>query len=243
MSRIPPRTLPEVDAPDRSARAILARTAAALRPAPAKPDNGAVPERDTAAPPLTRRFAAAFALAWAIHGDQFRKKTGVPYMAHVMSVSALALENGADEDVAIAALLHDTVEDSEDGAATYSVIEDQFGDRVAHIVMACSDAVAVPGQPKPEWRERKEAYLHHLDADADEDVLLVSACDKVHNSNSILTDLRIEGDVVWQRFTVKDPRQQLWYYTSVAEILQRRLPGPLTDELGRIVEAIAALVP
>ena len=201
-----------------------------------------MPERDTTAPPLTGRFAAAFALAWAVHGDQFRKKTGIPYMAHVMSVSALALEHGADEDVAIAALLHDTVEDSEDGAATYGVIMEEFGDRVARIVMACSDAVAMPGQPKPEWRDRKERYLQHLDADADEDVLLVSACDKVHNSSAILTDLRSEGEIVWQRFTVADPTQQLWYYTSVAEILQRRLPGPLTDELGRIVGAIAALV-
>ncbi len=130
---------------------------------------------------------------------------------------------------------------SNDGAATHSVIEDQFGERVARIVMACSDAIAVPGQPKPGWRERKEQYLQHLD-DADEDVLLVSACDKVHNSGAILEDLRTEGDVVWQRFTVTDPKQQLWYYTSVAEILQRRLPGPLTDALGRNVEDIAALV-
>jgi GTP pyrophosphokinase len=206
-------------------------------------DNEVVPDRDTSAPPLTRRFATAFALAWAIHGDQFRKKTGIPYMAHVMSVSALALEHGADEDVAIAALLHDSVEDSKDGAATHGVIADQFGERVARIVMACSDAVAVPGQPKPDWRERKEQYLRHLDADADEDVLLVSACDKVHNSSAILEDLRTEGDVVWQRFTVTDPRQQLWYYNSVAEILRRRFPGPLTDELGRIVGEIAALAP
>jgi GTP pyrophosphokinase len=191
---------------------------------------------------LTGRFAAAFALAWAVHGTQWRKKTGIPYMAHVMSVAALALENGADEDVAMAALLHDTVEDSEDGGATHQVIEDQFGERVARIVMACSDAVAVPGQPKPEWHERKEQYLRHLDADADADVLLVSACDKVHNARSILTDLGIEGDIVWQRFTVSDPNAQLWYYTTVTEILQRRLPGPLTDELGRIVSDIAAYV-
>jgi (p)ppGpp synthase/HD superfamily hydrolase len=201
-----------------------------------------VPERTNAAPPLTGRFAAAFALAWAVHGNQWRKKTGIPYMAHVMSVAALALENGADEDVAMAALLHDTVEDSEDGEATYSVIEEQFGDRVARIVLACSDAVAEPGKPKPDWRERKEAYIRHLDEDADADVLLVSACDKVHNARSILTDLGTDGDLVWQRFTVSDPRVQLWYYATVAEILQRRLPGPLTDELGRIVEEIAAYI-
>ncbi len=202
-----------------------------------------MPERTQIAPPLTGRFAAAFALAWAVHGTQWRKKTGIPYMAHVMSVAALALENGADEDVAIAALLHDTVEDSVDGAATHEVIEDQFGERVAGIVLACSDAVAVPGLPKPDWQERKEAYLHHLDHDADADVLLVSACDKVHNARSILSDLGTDGDAVWQRFTVSDPHAQLWYYTTVAEILQRRLPGPLTDELGRIVEDIAARVP
>lgn len=201
-----------------------------------------VPEQTTPPRPLTGRFAAAFALAWAVHGSQWRKKTGIPYMAHVMSVAALALENGADEDVAIAALLHDTVEDSEDGEATYDVIQEQFGDRVARIVLACSDAVAEPGKPKPDWRERKEAYLRHLNDDADADVLLVSACDKVHNARSILTDLGTEGDVVWQRFTVSDPRAQLWYYTTVAEILQRRLPGPLTDELGSIVEEIAAYV-
>jgi (p)ppGpp synthase/HD superfamily hydrolase len=202
-----------------------------------------VSERTQTAPALTGRFAAAFALAWAVHGTQWRKKTGIPYMAHVMSVAALALEHGADEDVAMAALLHDTVEDSEDGEATREVIEDQFGERVAGIVMACSDAVAVPGKPKPDWRERKETYLHHLEAEADADALLVSACDKVHNARSILADLRSDGDAVWQRFTVSDPKAQLWYYTSVLEVLRRRLPGRLTDELGNIVLSIAERIP
>jgi (p)ppGpp synthase/HD superfamily hydrolase len=171
-----------------------------------------------------------------------RKKTGVPYMAHVMSVCALALEHGAAEDVAIAALLHDSVEDSVDGADTLQHIATEFDDRVASIVSACSDAVAVPGEPKPPWRERKERYLRHLDTDADADVLLISACDKLHNASSMLADLRAEGDSVWQRFTVTDPRTQLWYYTTVSEILHRRLPGPLTNELGRVVKEIATLV-
>jgi (p)ppGpp synthase/HD superfamily hydrolase len=195
----------------------------------------------TTAPPLTSRFAAALMLAWLVHGTQLRKKTGIPYMAHVMSVCALALEHGADEDVAIAALLHDSVEDSDDGESTHHLIEEQFGDRVARIVMACSDAVAVPGQPKPPWRERKEGYLRHLEGEADEDVLLVSACDKIHNAGAILADLRIEGDVVWRRFTVADPAQQLWYYTTVAEILRRRLPGPLTEQLTTVVGEISTL--
>ena len=176
-----PESSREVDGRDRSARAILA-PAAPRASSRGSAHNVPVPERIQTAPPLTGRFAAAFALAWAVHGTQLRKKTGIPYMAHVMSVCALALENGADEDVAIAALLHDAVEDSEDGEATHSVIEEQFGERVARIVMACSDAVAVPGKPKPDWRERKETYLRHLDDEADDDVLLVSACDKVHNA-------------------------------------------------------------
>lgn len=202
-----------------------------------------MPDRSDAPPPLTDRFARAFTLAWEVHGRQLRKRTGIPYMAHVMSVCALALEHGADEDVAIAALLHDTVEDSVDGAATHRRIDSEFGVRVARIVMACSDAVAVPGAPKPPWRERKEQYLGHLDTDADADVLLVSACDKLHNASSILADLRVDGDAVWQRFTVTDPHQQLWYYTSVVEILRRRLPGALTDELVDVVKEMEARVP
>lgn len=163
-------------------------------------------------------------------------------MAHVMAVCALALEHGADEDVAIASLLHDSVEDSTDGAAMQRTIEEDFGPRVARIVIACSDAIAVPGEPKPPWKERKERYLHHLEQEADGDALLVSACDKVHNARSILTDLRKQGNEVWQRFTVTDPHEQLWYYTSVLEILQRRLPGALIDELAGLVEAISAFV-
>jgi (p)ppGpp synthase/HD superfamily hydrolase len=208
---------------------------------PACTHNDRVPE-STAAPLLTERFAAAFTFAWEVHGRQLRKKTRVPYIAHVMAVCSLALEHGADEDVAIAALLHDTIEDSEDGAATQRRIGQDFGPRVAAIVTACSDTIAVPGEPKPPWKERKERYLHHLAEDADQDALLVSACDKVHNAGSILTDLRAEGDQVWERFTVPDPHEQLWYYSSVTSILQRRLPGPLTEELARMVQEIGAHV-
>ena len=213
---------------------------AAERPA----DNeGLMPVHNDAAPLLTDRFAAALSLAWEVHGTQLRKKTDIPYMAHVMAVCALALENGADEDAGIAALLHDSVEDSDDGAKTLARIEREFGPRVARVVLACSDTVAVPGRPKPPWRERKETYLHHLETEADRDALLVSACDKVHNASSIVADLRSTGHDVWQRFTVADPSAQLWYYRSVAGILQRRLPGPLTARLGTIVDEMSALVP
>ena len=199
--------------------------------------------RDDSTPALTDRFSAALSLAWEVHGRQRRKKTDIPYMAHVMAVCALALENGADEDVGIAALLHDAVEDSDDGTKTLGRIEREFGPRVARIVRACSDTVAVPGEPKPPWRERKEAYIHHLETAADRDALLVSACDKVHNASSIVADLHSTGDSVWERFTVADPSAQLWYYTRVAEILRRRLPSPLTARLAAIVDEMGALVP
>src|SRR4029077_635253 len=126
------RSLPRIrlgdDGRGRSARAILAPARRHPRGPAAATDNERVPE-STAAPPLTERFARAMTFAWQVHGRQVRKKTGIPYMAHVLAVCALALEHGADEDVAIAALLHDAVEDSEDGAATRDQIEEQFGPR------------------------------------------------------------------------------------------------------------------
>lgn len=202
-----------------------------------------MPARDDSTPALTDRFSAALSLAWEVHGRQRRKSTDIPYMAHVMAVCAIAFENGADEDTGIAALLHDTVEDSEDGAKTLERIEREFGPRVARTVRTCSDTVAVPGQPKPPWRERKEAYLRHLETEADRDALLVSACDKIHNGSSIVADLYSNGEDVWRRFTVSDPSAQLWYYTSVAEVLGRRLPGPLTARLAAIVDELGTLVP
>lgn len=182
----------------------------------------------------------AYEVAERHHRGQMRK-SGEEYITHPLAVAQILAELGMDTTTLVAALLHDTVEDSEDGAVMHMAIQEAFGPRVAAIVLACSDAVAVPGRPKPDWRERKDAYLQHLE-DADEDVLLVSACDKVHNAGSILADLRTDGEDLWSRFTVTDPHQQLWYYTRVTEILRRRLPGSLTDQLGELVKEISALV-
>lgn len=190
---------------------------------------------------LTERFQRAFALASEVHARQLRNGTRIPYVAHVMSVAALVLEHGGGEDAAISGLLHDAVEDSEDGAAAEARIRAEFGGHVADTVLGCSDAAGIPGQAKPPWRERKEAYLRRLAASPNRDVLLVSACDKLHNARSIVADLRATGPAMWERFTVTDPAQQLWYYQSLAACYPGRVPPALADEVTRTVNEMRAL--
>jgi (p)ppGpp synthase/HD superfamily hydrolase len=193
------------------------------------------------APMLTERFQRAFAIASEIHARQLRKGTRIPYVAHLMSVAALVLEHGGSEDAAISGLLHDAVEDSDDGTVTEGRIRTEFGDHVAETVLGCSDAVGVPGQAKPPWRERKETYLRHLAASPNTDVLLVSACDKLHNARAIVADLRAFGPGMWERFSVPDPSEQLWYYQSLADSYSGRVPAPLSDEVARVVGEMQAL--
>jgi GTP pyrophosphokinase len=180
---------------------------------------------------LTQRYTDGFAVAFKLHREQTRKGTGVPYISHLLSVSALALEYGANEDEAIAALLHDAAED-QGGAATVDMIRTRFGDRVADIVAGCSDSLT---DSKPEWRARKEAYLAHLAA-ADPSVALVSGCDKLHNARSILSDLYRVGDALWGRFT-GGRDGVLWYYTGLCDSLTRSR-SPAVGELRRVVAAI-----
>ncbi|MGD9723279.1 MAG: HD domain-containing protein [Pirellulales bacterium] len=185
---------------------------------------------------LTARFREALEYAAVLHAAQVRKGTPAPYLAHLLAVAAIALEFGADEDEAIAALLHDAVED-QGGAATRAEIERRFGSRVAGIVDGCTDADTIP---KPPWRNRKERYLAHL-ATADASVHLVSAADKLHNVRSILQDYRMFGEALWSRFT-GNRSGTLWYYRAVADELSRVRPGSLTDELRRAVDELERLV-
>jgi len=200
-----------------------------------------MPEAAASPPLLTDRFQRALAMASELHATQVRKGTSVPYLAHLMSVTALVLEHGGGEDAAIGGLLHDAVEDSNDGAATEARIRREFGDRVGDIVICCSDAVAVPGQPKPPWRERKAAYIERLARENDSDVLLVSACDKLHNARTIVADLRVIGPALWDRFNQNDPVAQLWYYQTLADCYQRRVPSALSGEVDHAVAEMRSL--
>ena len=178
---------------------------------------------------LTNRYDDAFLYASELHREQFRKGTTIPYVSHLLSVSALVLKNGGDEDQAIAGLLHDAVED-QGGQPTLDKITVRFGERVAGIVLDCTDSM---GEPKPPWKERKEAFIGSVPTKA-VDSLLVSLADKTDNARAILGGYREIGDDVWRRFTGgKDGT--LWYYRTLSELFAIHIPGPLADELVRTV--------
>ena len=183
---------------------------------------------------LSPRYRDALTFAFDLHRTQERKGSGVPYFAHLVGVSSLALECGGDEDEAIGALLHDAAED-QGGRQILSDIGARFGERVATIVEGCSDAV---DDPKPPWRQRKEAYLRHLRM-ADRSVQLVSACDKLYNARTILADYRTQAEGLWTRFS-GGRDGVLWYYEQLAQVF----PGDLAPaaELRRVVDELRRLV-
>jgi GTP pyrophosphokinase len=183
---------------------------------------------------LSERFDQALAWASALHRQQRRKGGNVPYIAHLLAVTALVLEAGGDEEEAIAALLHDAVED-QGGASVRAAIEERFGPRVAAIVEGCTDT---DQDPKPPWRERKTAFLVALEG-ADASVRLVVAADKLHNATCTLHDLRYEGPTAWDRLRGRE--KALWYYRSVLETLACSGSNPLVRRLELIVAELETL--
>jgi (p)ppGpp synthase/HD superfamily hydrolase len=185
--------------------------------------------------PLSDRFDRALAYAAVIHAGQMRKATQIPYLAHLLGVTSIALEYGADEPEAIAALLHDASEDA-GGIGRITDIRARFGDKVAAIVEGCTDTVTIP---KPPWRERKEQYIAHLES-ADASTILVSASDKLYNTRAILRDLRRDGDAAFDRFNGKKDGT-LWYYRSLVTAFRKHGDNELIDELDRVVSEIEAI--
>lgn len=190
---------------------------------------------------LTDRFDRALLYATHVHGGQVRKGTSVPYLAHLLAVAATVLEYGGSEEMAIAALLHDAVED-QGGAPRLGDIRNRFGGHVADIVASCTDSLpnASGGRDKGDWHQRKTRYLEHLGS-VDDQTLLVSLADKIHNARSILRDLRKPdvGQAVWSKFN-QPKKDTLWYYRELASAFGRQLPGQLASELGEIVDALEA---
>ena len=186
---------------------------------------------------LSRQFEEALVYATRAHCNQTRKKTGIPYVAHILGVTAIALEYGANETEAIGALLHDTVEDC-GGAERLRDVRKRFGDDVARIVNGCTDTDQTP---KPPWLERKKAYLAHL-KESDTSTRLVSASDKLHNTRAILAELRRSGLEVFDRFAGKKDGT-LWYYRAlVTTFRQHGDHTDLIDELDRVVSEIEKFV-
>ena len=182
---------------------------------------------------LTDRFAKAALYAIELHRTQTRKATSIPYVSHLFAVCGLVLEDGGNEDEAIAALLHDGPED-QGGSAVLEDIRARFGETVAVMVAALSDAMPAAGEEKPPWRTRKEAYLSHLES-APASVLRVSLADKLHNARSILVDMGFDGEAVWERFNA-GRAEQAWYYGRLLGIFRDRLPESRNlPELARVL--------
>lgn len=186
-------------------------------------------------PFLTDRFDDALTYASRLHRAQRRKGNDVPYISHLLAVAAIALENGADEDQAIAALLHDAVED-QGGFPRLEEIRARFGEGVAAIVADCTDAHE---DPKPAWHPRKEAYIASL-ATKPARSLAVSLADKTHNASAINADLRVHGESVWSRFT-GGKGGTLWYYRALANAFRAHAPGIAAERFAREVDEMEEL--
>ena len=197
--------------------------------------------RELGCGPLSERFDEALLYASRHHREQLRKGSEVPYMSHLMSVSALVLEHGGSEDQAIAALLHDAVEDAAPGTgrAALAEIRSRFGNVVADMVRACSDGLDADGNRSGTWAERKRPYVAGL-AHKALDALLVTAADKTHNGLCIAADVRRYGQSFWATFNASRD-ELLWYYTSVERAVVERLPGSsIADALHRAVDELLA---
>jgi GTP pyrophosphokinase len=194
---------------------------------------------------LGQRFDAALALAHRVHRQQTRKGTSIPYIAHVLGVTSLVLEYGGNEDEAVAAVLHDVLEDVAESGAGLTVdaltreIEVRFGSTVLSLVEYLTDTVS---RPKPPWSERKASHLAAL-GQAPPSALLIAAADKLHNVRALIRDYLSAGETLWERFNPEAGRDRtLGYYRAALELFKARLPGGLTDELEGEVIALEGLV-
>jgi (p)ppGpp synthase/HD superfamily hydrolase len=194
---------------------------------------------------LSARFEDAVSYAAQAHADQVRKGSGVPYVAHLLGVAALVLGDRGGEDEAIAALLHDAVED-QGGPTRLEDIRGRFGERVAQIVEGCSDSIREEGEPKADWWERKCAHLDHLahvDGDLAAPLLRVSMADKLSNLRATVRDAGLDGDGFWKVFK-HGAASQLWYYGRMNDIFRARCPGStMLPELEALLAQLAEVVP
>lgn len=191
---------------------------------------------------LTERFTSAVDYARRLH-PEFRKGTHIPFMAHLLGVASLVMgEAGGPvpvtEDMVIAALLHDAVEDH-GGTPQLRQIEAHFGKDVARMVAGLSDTFAEDHDKKEGWEERKTTYIARL-RDEDDDVLLISIADKIYNAKSILDDYRQIGARVWERFK-RGPEQQFWYFDQLLAVFRQRNIGRIVGEFERVVAQLKEL--
>lgn len=185
---------------------------------------------------LGDRFIDALGYCTRVHATQLRASDGRPYVAHLLRVTGLVIQDGGSEEEAIAALLHDAVED-QGGIERLNEIRERYGHVVAEIVDECTDSY---GDPKPTWRRRKEQYLEELDR-ASPGALRVSLADKLDNVRTMVRRYRARDEVQWSR-SGKSRDDLRWYYRALASKFCELRPGPLAAELGRAVAEIDLLI-
>lgn len=185
---------------------------------------------------FSSRFIAALGYAARVHSRQIRKRTERPYIGHLLSVTSIVIEYGGDEEMAIAALLHDAVED-QGGMPRLREIRRKFGKRVAHIVDGCTDSYE---QPKRPWLERKRGYIERL-VNESADTRLVSAADKLSNARETLHEVRVHGNEVFERFEGKKDGT-MWYYRTLVQAFRQAGVNPLVEDLDRVVTELENLV-
>ncbi|HEX7604963.1 MAG TPA: HD domain-containing protein [Polyangiaceae bacterium] len=207
-------------------------------PEPNEPRRDCMAE-ETLKNPLTDQFTKALTLACDLHQTQPRKGTQIPYMCHILGVASLALEYGATEAEAIAAILHDAIEDQPRGDATRAQIR-ELGGEVLAIVEGCTQDKSLADGTEASWMLQREAYIKKLPS-ASSSIRLVSACDKLHNARAVLADYRVHGEALWTRFNGK--RKTLWYYRALADAYAaaESTPSPLVAELNRVVRKLEKL--
>jgi (p)ppGpp synthase/HD superfamily hydrolase len=192
---------------------------------------------------LTERFTNAVEYARRLH-TEYRKGTDIPYMAHLLGVAAIVMgeaghQEPVTEDMVIAALLHDTVEDH-GGLPRLNDVREKFGDNVARMVAGLSDTFAEDHDKKEHWDVRKSTYLNRLAAETN-DVLLISAADKLYNARAMLEDFREIGDAVWVRFH-RGADQQLWYFGELLKTFKQRPRNRVVDEFERVLRELTRLI-
>ena len=186
---------------------------------------------------VSARYGAALLWAEELHRNQRRKGKAIPYISHLIGVSALVWEDGGTEEQAIAALLHDAIEDA---GQSYASIADRFGEAVANIVRDCTDTSGTPvGGEKEPWLLRKTRFIASLEHKPKAS-LLVTAADKAHNAGDMVLDARLDP-AMWSKFNA-GLEGSAWYLLRMHQQLKRQLPQSRSVErLGEAVSEILAM--
>ena len=186
----------------------------------------------------SKEYEEALRLAVVAHRQQMRKGSGLPYVIHPIHVSVILLRYGFSTEVAVAALLHDVVEDQ---GYDLAEISEQFGPRVAEMVEALSERKRNARGEKRPWTVRKQEALERMQV-ASREAVAVRAADALHNAESFSEDLQREGPQMWRHFN-QGAERQLDYYRRIVAICKQRLGShPLVDELAAAVESLARTI-